>query len=46
MGENTEKNTIYLTSEQLGEEPEILFQEEIIILKAKILRRINISGVN
>lgn len=29
MGENTEKDTIYLTSEQLGEEPEILFQEEI-----------------
>ena len=30
MGENTEKDTIYLTSEQLGEEPEILFQEEIL----------------
>ena len=27
MGENTEKDTIYLTSEQLGEEPEILFQD-------------------
>lgn len=29
MGENIKKDTIYLTSEQLGDEQEILFQGEI-----------------
>ena len=47
MGENTEKDTIYLTSEQLGEEPEILFQEEISgIFAEEAVRRHSFSMVS
>ena len=47
MGENTEKDTIYITSEQLGEEPEILFQEEISgIFAEEAVRRHSFSMVS